>query len=83
MSYQIDPRKVAGVIVEANGALQGKGFNHGEVIIGLTELVGRTIVDAGQHHIHHDELKKVVTDHLDRTVRIGAFATGKSNIAQE
>lgn len=82
MSYQIDPRKVAGVVVEANNALQGKPFNHGEVIVGVAELLGRVIVEAGRHHIQHDELKKVAFDHIDRTVRIGAFATEKSNIAK-
>lgn len=83
MTYQIDPRKVAGVVVESNAAIKDKGFNQGEVLIGLAELIGRTIVEAGNHQIHHDELKKVVVDHIERTVRIGAFATGKSNIAQE
>ena len=82
MSYQIDPRKVAGVVVEANAALNGKGFNHGEVMIGLAELLGRVIVDVGTHHIAMDDMKKVVTDHLDRTIRIGAYATEKSIVTR-
>lgn len=82
MSYPIDPRKVAGVVVECNAALQGKPFNHGEVMVGISELLGRVIVEAGAHHIQHDELKKVAVDHLERTIRIGAYATEKSNIAK-
>lgn len=81
MSYAIDPRKVAGVVKEANAAIESKGFNQGEVLVGLTELLGRVIVETGQHHIQMDEMKQVVHDHLDRTVRIGAHATGKSQIA--
>lgn len=81
MSYQIDPRKVAGVVVECNAALSSKGFNTGEILIGLTELLGRVIVEAGHTHIQHDDMKRVVSEHLDRTVRIGAHATEKSIIA--
>lgn len=81
MSYPIDPRKVAGVVVECNAALASKGFNTGEILIGLSELLGRIIVEAGQHHIQHDDMKKVVTEHIERTVRIGAHATEKSIIA--
>lgn len=82
MTYQIEPRKVAGVVREASAALEGKGFNHGEVLVGLAELLGRVIVDVGTHHIQMDDMKKVVIDHLDRTIRIGAHATEKSVVAR-
>jgi len=82
MSYQIDPRKITGVVTEANAALGGKGFNHGEIIIGLAELLGRVIVDIGTHHIQMDGMKKVVVDHLERTIRIGAHAMEKSIVAR-
>jgi hypothetical protein len=82
MSYQIEPRKVAGVVKEASAALEGKDFNHGEVLVGLAELLGRVIVDVGTHHIQMDDMKKVVIDHLERTVRIGAHATEKSIVAR-
>lgn len=82
MSYQIEARKVAGVVTEASAALEGKGFNHGEVLVGLSELLGRVIVEVGAHQIQMDDMKKVVTEHLDRTVRIGAHATEKSVVAR-
>jgi hypothetical protein len=82
MSYQIEQRKVAGVVKEASAALEGKDFNHGEVLVGLAELLGRVIVDVGKHHIQMDDMKKVVIDHLERTVRIGAHATEKSIVAR-
>lgn len=82
MSYQIEPRKVAGVVREAGAALDNKGFNHGEVLVGLSELLGRVIVDAGSTSIQMDEMRKVVSDHLDRTIRIGAHATEKSIVAR-
>lgn len=82
MSYKIEPRKVAGVVREASAAIEGKGFNHGEVLVGLAELLGRVIVEVGTHHIQMDDMKKVVIDHLERTIRIGAHATEKSIVAR-
>lgn len=82
MSYQIEARKVSGVVREANAAIEGKGFNHGEVILGLAELLGRVIVESCTSPQQIDDMKDVVTSHLDRTVSIGSHATGKSAIAQ-
>lgn len=82
MSYQIDQRKVAGVVVEANLALSGKDFNHGEIIIGLAELLARVIVEAAETNIQAGELVKVAVAHMDKTITVGAHATGKSIIAK-
>lgn len=80
MSYQIEPRKVAGVVVEANKALNGQGFNTGEVLLGLSELLGRIIVESADNHMQMREMVKVVETHLDKTITIGAQATQKSSI---
>jgi hypothetical protein len=80
MNVQIDPRKVAGVVLECNHALKDKGLNSGEVIVGVAELLARIIVETGAHQIQMDELKKVAINHIETAVRIGAFASGKSNI---
>jgi hypothetical protein len=80
MSYQIDQRKVAGVVIEANRALNGKDFNHGEVVLGLSELVGRVIVEATQNPIQAKELMKVAAAHINTTVVIGAQAREKPQI---
>ena len=74
MSYQIDQRKVAGVVQEANAALNAKGFNHGEVVLGLSELMGRIIVEACQNPIQAKELMQVAVNHIGLTVKIGAEA---------
>ena len=80
MAYKIEPRKVAGVIREANEALNGKGFNHGEVIIGLSELLGRVVVETAQNSIQTQEMVKIIESHLAKTVEIGSQATQKSLI---
>lgn len=77
MSYQIDQRKVAGVVLEANLALTNKDFNHGEVIIGLAELIGRIIVDASDNGIQAKELAQVAANHIGLTIKVGAEATEK------
>lgn len=80
MSYQIDARRVAGVVTEANLALAGKNFNHGELIVGLSELIGRVIVDVASTSIQADEMMDVVKDHLKRTVMYGSLAQEKQLI---
>lgn len=82
MAYLIDQRKVAGVVVEANLALSNKDFNHGEIIIGLAELLARVIVEAADTNIQAKELVSVAMAHIDRTITVGAHATGKSIIAK-
>lgn len=78
MTYKIDPRKVAGVVTEANTAIGNRGFNHGEVALGLAELLGRVMVESCVGPQQLDDLKKAVTEHLERTVKIGAHARGVS-----
>lgn len=82
MAYEIEERKVAGVVKEASLALSGKDFNHGEVLVGLAEMLGRLIVEVADTHIQMTEMVKVVEDHINRTITIGAHATGKSGIAR-
>lgn len=77
MQVQIDARKVAGVVKETNDMLLQHPFNPAEVIIGLSELIGRIIVQYGTTSIQMDELKDVVLNHLNRTTSIGAHASGK------
>lgn len=77
MAYNIDPRRVAGVVIESNKALQGNGFNHGEVVLGLSELIGRVIVEAAKTKIQADELVQVAIQHLQKTIEIGAESREK------
>lgn len=80
MPYQIEPRRIAGVVAEASRAIEGHNFNHGEVIVGLAELTGRIIVEAASNHIQMKEMVEAVVEHLDRTIVAGSDAKGKSLI---
>lgn len=78
-TVQIDPRKVGGVAIEAGRILGDKGFNRGEIILGLAELIGRVIVDTAETDMQAAELSKIAVTHLGKTIEIGVEA-GKSQI---
>lgn len=75
MNVQIEQRKVAGVAIEASRILADKGFNRGEIILGLSELIGRVIVDSVQDTIQAEELMKIVGGHISKTIDIGIQAS--------
>lgn len=76
MSYDINPRRVSGVINECQFALTNKNFNHGEVIIGLAELIGRCIVQSAETPIKGADAAQVVIEHLNRTLHAGFTSKG-------
>lgn len=75
-TVHIDPRRVAGVIVETNRALNGQGFNQPEVLVGLCELVGRIIVEMNSGPSGTEDLKALCKKHIDDTVQVGFHAKG-------
>lgn len=83
MSYRIEPRKVAGVVAECNNTIIKLQANHGEVLLGLSELLGRIIVDVSNSPIQYDEVWKIVEARLMDTVTIGAAAKGVKVIVRE
>lgn len=78
----IESRKVAGVVIEAGRILADKGFNRAEILIGLSELIGRVIVDTAETNIQAEELLEVCSQHLRKTIDIGIKATNTSVIAR-
>lgn len=76
MSYDIDPRRVGGVVAETQRALSGHNFSHGEVLVGLAEVIGRTIVDVATTPIQGADAAKVVAEHLQRTLHAGFTSKG-------
>jgi hypothetical protein len=77
MSYQIDQRKVIGVVTECNNVIKTHQFNHGEVLVGLSELLGRIIVDASKHHLQADQMYQLVQRQIIETIKVGGEASGK------
>jgi hypothetical protein len=82
MTTVLDQRKIAGVVVEVSRILADKGFNRGEILIGLSEMVGRIIVDVAENSIQADELYTLCQQHMSRTIHIGSQASEKQIIAR-
>jgi hypothetical protein len=45
------------------------------MLLGLSELIGRLIVDTAQDTIQAEELLKIVGSHISKTIDIGVQAT--------
>lgn len=80
MPYEVNARAVKGVAYEASKAVSGMNFDNVEVILGLSELIGRIIVATAESHIQYDEMLGVAQQHMVRTIRAGAEAQGKGNV---
>jgi hemoglobin-like flavoprotein len=78
--YNIEQNKVKGVVAECNKAIIALRANHGEVLVGLAELLGRVIVDQASNHIHANEMYMVVQEQLLKTIETGSEAKAKSLI---
>jgi hypothetical protein len=78
--YKVDARKVAGVIREANTALVGKGFGTPEVVLGLSELLGRIVVEASDNTLIAKDYMKIIEQHVSLTINTLVRAKQK-NIA--
>jgi hypothetical protein len=76
MSYEINPAKVAGVVKECDLVVGNGVFNPGEIIVGLTELLGRVIVKTCDTPISMGQAAEVVANHLQKTLYHGAVAKG-------
>ena len=77
MQVEIDKQKVQGVQLIVGQSLSNKGFATSEVLFGMAEFLGRTLVSqTGGTIIEKLEVLKTLTDHAERTVRMGWIANG-------
>lgn len=76
MSYEISPNRVKGVVNECQNVIGMGHFNTGEILVGLTELLGRVIVKSCDTPISMGQAKDIVMQHLNNTLHHGALAKG-------
>lgn len=76
MSYEINPNKVQGVVKEVDLLLGNGLFNTGEIIVGLSELLGRVIVKTCDTPVSMGQAAEIVSKHLTNTLYHGAIAKG-------
>jgi hypothetical protein len=82
MTTVLDPNKIAGVVKSVATIVSDKGFNRGEILLGLSEMIGRIIVDVADNSIQADELYTLCQQHMSRTIHIGSQASEKQIIAR-
>ena len=73
---RIDARKVDAVVRDAAHAIGSNNYHVVEVITGLTELLGRTIVAQPISPIAMRELAQHALDHLEATITAGVSSKG-------
>lgn len=82
MAYEIKRDNIIGVARETNAMLRHHKFNHGEVVLGLSELIGHIVADVANNRIQADELINLAVGHIRGTVQKVAEVEGKPLIAE-
>jgi hypothetical protein len=74
MEITLDKGKIQGVVTTAAQAVSNKGFEIPDVLFGLAELIGKSIVDqTGGTMIQKLDVLKPLVEHMERTIRIGCI----------
>lgn len=82
-TFRVEKRKLEGVQDIAARALLDKGFSSLEIMLGLSEFVGRIAVMEGATPIQMMELLEVASSHMLATTQTGAEAKGFSRPSDE
>ena len=78
VTVSVDKAKIAHVVRLAGDVVSNKGLETPEVLFGLSELIGRILVQhTGGTVIEKLDTLKMLVEHADRTVRVGCQALGK------
>jgi hypothetical protein len=77
-TFHIEKRKIEGVQDITARALLNQGFSSVEILMGLSEFIGRLAVMEGSTPIQMQELIELAADHMLTTTQIGAEARGFS-----
>ncbi len=76
MLHDVNQRKVEAACQDTLRQLGNGGLNHGEVLLALSESIGRMIVHSCKTPIQMQEMANIVGQHIARTLDAGAQAKG-------
>lgn len=76
MSYEVNPGNVEWVCNRVVQSLDGGQFNHGEVILGLAQAVGRIVVSMAPTPVQGVQCAEVIGKHLSATIHAGYASKG-------
>jgi len=82
-AFHLEKRKLEGVQDITARALLNQGFSSVEILMGLSEFIGRLAVMEGATPIQMQELVEVAADHILLTAQIGAEARGFSRPSED
>lgn len=76
MAYEVQPGNVEWVCSRVLKSLDGGQFNHGEVILGIAEALGRVVVSSAETPVQGTQAAQVILAHLNSTIAAGYSAKG-------
>ncbi len=78
MAYEVTPGNVTWVCENVLKSIHDGQFNHGEVILGITEALGRVVIMAADTPVQGASALQACVDHLRTTLAAGYSAQGYS-----
>ncbi len=75
-TINIDARKVEAVVRNCGNALKDQPYHVVEVMVGLGELMGRTIAAQDMNPIAMKEIAQLAVSHIENTIVAGVHAKG-------
>lgn len=76
MAYEVTPGNVTWVCENVLKSINDGQFNHGEVILGITEALGRVVIQAAGTPVQGASALQACIDHLRTTLAAGYSARG-------
>ncbi len=78
MAYEVTPGNVTWVCENVLKSINDGQFNHGEVILGITEALGRVVIASAATPVQGATALQACVDHLRTTLSAGYSARGYS-----
>ncbi len=76
MAYEVTPGNVTWVCENVLKSIHDGQFNHGEVILGVTEALGRIVISAAHTPVQGATALQACIDHLRTVLAAGYQAAG-------
>jgi len=76
MKHNVNPMKVEAAVQDTLRSLGNGGLGTGEVLLVLSECLGRMIVHSCETPVQMMSMANVAVDHLRKTISVGAQSKG-------
>ena len=73
MKFEVDKARLDSIVKEAAQVLEGKNIPNLYAILAFAEIAGRVIVTCANNKLELDNMRKIATDHLNRTALVGGW----------